>query len=341
MAGRPVTSEVANSLNAMQYFRIVSLLCMAVAPLLVAFVMNPKESVAVTLRAAVLAVTLVALAYAFYGVPWGNNGTTIVRIRNFYGTLEVQQSPEERVLMHGKTLHGSQWRTAAMQEAPTTYYGGGSGLGQLLAYHPKRRPVMPMRIGVVGMGVGTIAAYGLPGDSIRFYELNPGVIELARGNNAYFSFVTRSAAQVDIVAGDGRLSLERELKQQGSQKFDILVLDAFNGDTIPVHLLTTEAMEIYLQHLAADGVFAIHVSSRVLDLSPVLLGAMEHFHLHGTMTSSGNQENNVSSDWVLFSHNPEMLRTPGLRRYGQPLDKGKKPVLWTDDYTNITTLLYR
>lgn len=334
-----ISPPVAAALAEMQYFRYAFLGCLLVAPFLVAFLV--KRDIGTTaLRSATVAAVILVLAWGFYGVPWGRNGTTLLRVRNFYGVLEVQQSPEERVLMHGKTVHGSQWRAPARRSLPTTYYGEGSGLGQLLAYHPKRRQSLPMRVGVVGMGAGTLAAYGRPGDTIRFYELNPAVTEMVRGPQAYFTFLPMSSAQVAVVPGDGRLSLERELDQHGSQNFDVLVLDAFNGDAIPVHLLTTEAVDLYLQHLAPSGVLAIHTSSTTLDLSPVLFGVMEHFRLHGTVTSMGDRENKVSSTWVLLSRDPEQLRTPGLRRYGQPLDTGKTPVLWTDDHTNIIRLLF-
>jgi spermidine synthase len=224
---------------------------------------------------------------------------------------------------------------------PTTYYGPESGFGQLMLYHPKRNPISPMRIGVVGMGAGTLAAYGVAGDYFRFYELNPGVDQLVRGKNAWFSYVNDSRAEVDVVLGDGRISLERELQARRPQNFDVLVLDAFNGDAVPVHLLTEEAIQTYLSHLAADGVLAVHVSSTTVDLSPVLLAAKERMQLAGIVTELSDSRSNVSSIWILLARNPEALRTAGLSRCGRPLEMGRKPVSWTDDYTNIAALPYR
>ena len=197
-----------------------------------------------------------------------------------------------------------------------------------------------MNIGVIGMGTGTIAAYGLPGDYVRFYELNPGVEDLVSGQNAWFSYVNESKARVDIVLGDARLSLERELQQGKPQNFDVLILDAFNGDAIPVHLLTVEAFQTYLQHLAPGGVLLVHVSSSTLDLSPVLLAITRKLELSAAMAYSADPASSISSIWVLFARNPELLRTPALRRSARPLDQGQRPVLWTDDHTDITRLLY-
>jgi hypothetical protein len=316
------------------------LLCIPLVPILGVSLIKPRQSHFTFAALALLSLTLVLLAYSFYRVPWGKNGVTVARIRNFYGVLEVQQLPEETVLMHGKTLHGSQLRAPNLRQMPTTYYAPESGFGQFMLSHPKRNPVSPMRIGVIGMGTGTIAAYGLPGDYVRFYELNPGVKEMVSGQNAWFSYINDSRARVDIVLGDGRLSLERELQQGKPQNFDVLILDAFNGDAIPVHLLTVEAFQTYVQHLAPDGALVVHVSSSTLDLSPVLLGIMQQTGLHGTMAYSADEATKISSIWVLFARNPELLRSAGLRRVGRPLDQGQQRVLWTDDHTDITRLLY-
>ena len=336
-----MNSDIAASFQQMQYFQASALLCVPVVPLVGMFVMRPKEGLPTAPVAGLLVSLLLLLGYGFYRVPWASNGPTVARIRNFYGALEVQQSPEQTVLMHGKTMHGSQWRMPSMRRMPTTYYGPESGFGQLMLYHPKRNPISPMRIGVVGMGAGTLAAYGVAGDYFRFYELNPGVAQLVRGNNAWFSYVNDSRAKVDVVLGDGRISLERELQEGHPQNFDILVLDAFNGDAVPVHLLTEEAILTYLSHLAADGVLAVHVSSTTVDLSPVLLAAKERMQLAGIVTELSDSRSNVSSIWILLARNPEALRTAGLSRCSQPLEMGRRPVLWTDDHTNIVALPFR
>ena len=338
--GTRLSPQVARGFEQMGYFQAGALLCIPLVPIFGVSLIKPKQSHFTFAALALLSLTLVLLAYSFYRVPWGKNGVTVARIRNFYGVLEVQQLPEETVLMHGKTLHGSQLRAPNLRQMPTTYYVPESGFGQFMLSHPKRNPVSPMRIGVIGMGTGTIAAYGLPGDYVRFYELNPGVKEMVSGQNAWFSYVNDSRARVDIVLGDGRLSLERELQQGRPQNFDVLILDAFNGDAIPVHLLTLEAFQTYLQHLAPDGALVVHVSSSTLDLSPVLLAIMQQTGLYGTMAYSADEATKISSIWVLFARNPELLRSAGLRRVGRPLDQGQERVLWTDDHTDITRLLY-
>lgn len=333
--------RIAQSVHDMHYFQVATLLSLPIVPVLGARVVRPQASLPSAIKFAGMVIVLAILSYALYTVPWANNGVTVARTRNFYGVLEVQKAPDKITLMHGRTVHGAQWLAPSRKQLPTIYYGPDSGLGELILSHSKRNPVTPMRFGIVGMGAGTIAAYGMPGDSMRFYELNPSVAELATGPNAWFSYVRDSHARVDIVLGDGRLSLEKELKQGISQNFDILVLDAFNGDAIPVHLLTQEAMETYLRHLAPNGVLAVHVSSTTLDLSPVLLALAQHFRLHGTIMNLTDRLSDVSSVWILLSRDPEVLQTRALRMFGRPLDQGKKPILWTDDYTNITGLLNR
>ena len=332
--------QVAAGFEDMRYFQAAGLLLIPLVPVLAISLIKPKQG-HLTLAAITTAVLSVALlGYGLYRVPWGKNGATVARVRNFYGVLEVQQSPTETLLMHGKTLHGSQLRDPNLRQMPITYYAPESAFGQFMLTHPKRNPVSPLKIGIIGMGTGTIAAYGLQGDSIRFYELNPGVDEMVRGTNAWFSFVNGSRAQVNVVLGDGRLSLEREWQRGEKQNFDILILDAFNGDAIPVHLLTLEAFRTYMQQLATDGVLVLHVSSTTLDLSPVLLGAMQQTGLHGIMTYSADTATKISSVWVLMSRNEEALRRPSLLRMGGPLNQGNTPVVWTDDHTNILPLLY-
>lgn len=345
LAGAPflamrLSPEVAAGFTEMRYFQAAALLSIPLVPILAIALIKPRQNHFTLAAIALAGLSLVLLGYSLYRVPWGKNGTTVARVRNFYGVLEVQQSPEETMLMHGKTLHGSQLRAPKLRQMPITYYAPESAFGQFILTHPKRNPAVAMRIGVIGMGTGTIAAYGLPGDSIRFYELNPGVDEMVRGKDAWFTFVNDSRAQVDVVLGDGRLSLEREWQRGERQNFDVLILDAFNGDAIPVHLLTLEAFQTYMQQLAPDGVLVLHVSSSTLDLSPVLLGAMQQTGLHGMMTYSADPATKISSIWVLMSRNEEVLKRPALQRLSGPLNQGKAPVIWTDDHTDILRLLY-
>src|SRR5262249_23747021 len=161
-----------------------------------------------------------------------------------------------RTLVHGGIRHGTQYAT--VPRYPTNYYVPTSGVGRLLLPHPAG----PIRVGLIGMGIGTIATYGAEGDVMRFYEINPQVVRFAEEG---FTFLSDSHAKVEIVMGDARLSLERE----PDETFDVLVVDAFSGDAIPVHLMTTQAMELYKRHLKPGGVIAMHVSNRFLNLVPV------------------------------------------------------------------------
>ena len=192
-------------------------------------------------------------------------------------------------LYNGGTLHGMQFIDPAKHAIATTYYSGHSGVGQALEYYQQKsaRSGDPLRVGVVGLGVGTLAAYVHSSQTIRFYEINPEVSRLAESYFTYLADARGRGAAVEIVHGDARLSLERELKQ-APQAFDLLVLDAFSSDSIPTHLLTQEAFDVYLRHLAPQGAVALHVSNRNLDLAPVVYGLAEHFKLDAVQIFSRN-----------------------------------------------------
>ena len=184
----------------------------------------------------------------------------------------------------------------------------------------------------MGLGVGTIAAYGQAGDTMRFYEINPLVIDLAKEP---FTFLSKSPATVEVISGDARLSLERESPQQ----FDVLVLDAFSGDSIPVHLLTREAMEIYLRHMKPDGIIAIHVSNRYVNLAPVVdrLAAANSL-LQWTITNNESSYLELAaSEWVLLSGTAQAFN--GLQDYGVAPKSWPDFEAWTDDYNNLFELL--
>jgi hypothetical protein len=187
---------------------------------------------------------------------------TIVSKRNFYGVLRVQEwSPDtvnhRRSLIHGTIMHGTQYMEPVFRRRPTTYYTTTSGIGLLLeVLHPT---VRPLKVGVIGLGTGTLAAYGAIGDVYRFYDINPQVMRIAQQD---FTYLQDSDATIQLVLGDARLSLERELAQGQSQQFDVLVIDAFSSDAIPVHLITTEALDVYLKHMKPGGVIAFHVTNR-------------------------------------------------------------------------------
>lgn len=272
--------------------------------------------------------------------------------RNFFGVLRVIEDDKgdpryhRFTLMHGRIQHGFQYQAAFRHNWPTTYYGGGSGVGMALRYHPARGqdPSNPksLRIGVVGLGAGTLASYGQPGDYIRFYEINPEVVRLA---GKYFTFLKNCRARVEIVAGDARIALEQERERGEFQRFDVLAIDAFSGDAIPVHLLTRQCLEIYRAHLKPDAILALHVSSRYFDLVPVARGLADLHAQQGTQAAliscpSSRSEGISTSDWVLVTANREFLNMEEIRQAIRPWrEEDGAPMLWTDDYSNLFHLL--
>ena len=262
----------------------------------------------------------------------------IARARNFYGVLSVRErfadDPKHhgRILFHGNTVHGYQLLAEDDKDTPTSYYSTNGGVGLTLQHF---RPEAPIRVGAVGLGAGTIAAYGRPGDLYRFYEINPLVVDMA---HRYFTFLDDSEATIEIVLGDARLSLERQPPQQ----YDVLVLDAFSGDTIPVHLLTREAMEIYLRQIAADGVIAIHISNRHVNLIPVVLELAGHFDLPSVLIrqSQVNRFRANPSDWMLLTRNEQFLDSEAIRSAASHPDRWPDFPLWTDQYNNLLHILH-
>lgn len=269
--------------------------------------------------------------------PMGNQ-QTIENTRNFFGVLTVVEEhaddpvQSKRLMQHGTTYHGLQFQSEDRRRLPTSYYCPDSGIGLLLTNWPGKAP---RRIGVVGLGVGTIAAYGEPADTIRFYEINPEVVRMCR---QYFTYLDDSSAEIEIVLGDARLSMEYE----SPQGYDVLVLDAFSSDAIPVHLLTTEAFAIYLSHLAPDGVLAVHISTQHLDLQSILWKLVGHLGLESRWVESDEktQTGAMASDWILMSQTKNVLeQTIFDRRQSLPYTDLSGVPLWTDDHLNLLKVL--
>lgn len=265
--------------------------------------------------------------------------------RNYYGVVRVRSLggenwPGQRyALIHGVTIHGFQYVDPQLRSVATAYFGETGGGGLAILNHPGRGH--GMRVGILGLGIGTLAAYGQPEDVYRFYEINPLVIQLAEGQAGYFSYLDDCQAQVEIIPGDARLSLEAELSAAGSQEYDVLVLDVFSSDSIPVHLLDREAFELYLQHLAPDGILAVHISNRHLDLIPVVWTLGEHFQLTRTVIEDpGDYTTIFHSLWVLLAREPALLAAPGIAGRGLVLEDYAPTLrLWTDDYSNLIQIL--
>ncbi|HEY1289650.1 MAG TPA: fused MFS/spermidine synthase [Burkholderiales bacterium] len=258
--------------------------------------------------------------------------------RGFYGVLRVKEygSAGEpghlRRLVHGTIMHGEQY-----MERPrfiTTYYQETSGIGVAIKSREERGPI---RVGVIGLGTGTIAAYGRPGDVYRFYDIDPRVVQLARQE---FTFLGDSPAKVEIALGDARLTLERE----PPQNFDVLAVDAFSSDAIPVHLITREALGIYLKHMKSDGIVAFHVSNRFLDLIPVVARIAKEQGAHAVLVNDDPDDEDESlrsrSDWVLVSRDPAALEAePIVEGGGVEAEDQPRWRTWTDDYSNLIQIL--
>jgi SAM-dependent methyltransferase len=256
--------------------------------------------------------------------------------RNFYGALLVYDttgdppSDNVRQLAHGSIKHGSQFLDPERRHEPTTYYGETSGIGRAI----DSAPAAPRRVGLIGLGAGTLATYGRSGDVYRFYEINPQVFALA---DKEFSFLRDSEARIERVLGDARLALERE----PAQGFDVLAVDAFSGDSVPVHLLTAEAMDVYLRHMKPDGVIAFHVTNRFLALAPVITKVAEARGLHAVLVHDEAEQSDWlhRTDWVLVARDPQVLARELIREAATPIatKPGQRP--WTDDFNNLLGVL--
>lgn len=283
---------------------------------------------------AALAGTILLAAYACRET-WRDVRGARLLVRNFYGALRVEEFMDYgrkiRQLSHGTIIHGVQFINPLLRHQPTTYYAFTSGIG--LSWTALSRSG-PLRIGVVGLGTGTLAAYGRAGDTLRFYDINPAVVRIAR---TQFTYLADCPAHVDIVLGDARLSMARE----PSQRFDILVIDAFSGDSIPVHLLTREACQIYWRHLKPDGVLAVHISNHYLDLAPVVQLAAQDSHKQAWQVDNESDDaaEVFPSTWVLVANRAgffdDRLFSGELARIEAPAHL--RP--WTDNYSNLWEIL--
>ncbi len=266
----------------------------------------------------------------------GSNPITQKVWRNFYGVLSVKHKNGNNLttLNHGNIIHGAQF-TGNLQFEPTTYYGKRSGVGLAILNHPKYRK--RIHIGIIGLGTGTLAAYGKKGDSLSFYEINPQVVEIAKSQ---FTYLKNSPSKINIVLGDGRLSLEKEV-QENKEKYDLLIVDAFSDDAIPLHLLTNEALSVYLKRLSRpDGIIAFHISNQYIDLKPVLVQLAIKYHLQHAFINSPASNINMASEWALLTYNKKILEIPAIANYKYPENKKYKEIsLWTDNYSNLFQVL--
>jgi hypothetical protein len=341
----------------------------------------------------IIAMTLIGVL-TFAGPTTLTNARILTRVRNFYGVMTVAQRGDAgssyRLLQHGRIIHGLQFMDPARAKSPFSYYGPQSGLAKTIgAMHAHRRA---MRIGVIGLGAGSIAAFGRSGDELRFYEIDPGVERLAR---SYFTYLRDTPAKTSVILGDARLSLERTqdifgdvalspppvlrgrvregvrasgvsstqppprpspgvpeegekmppdvphipLKREPSENFDLLVLDAFSGDSIPIHLLTAEAFDQYLRHLRSDGLIAMQITNRYLDLQPAVARIATHLGLRGIVIASDLPKSptatEFSSIWVILAQEQTVAELIDLREAGKPLPTMNDAGMWTDGHSSL------
>jgi hypothetical protein len=282
------------------------------------------RSVYIDALAAVATVAMVAVA----GANWLALQSQVVAVdRNFYGSMRVTEtsgpagSGRLRTMVHGSVNHGSQFLDKERRHIPLTYYTPHTGVGQLLS----RQSAGPRRVGLVGLGAGALASYGRPGDVFCFYEINPLVVRLAK---THFSYLSDSPAQVEVVLGDARVMLSR----QPDQRFDVLAVDAFTGDSVPVHLLTREAMAVYSRHLKPDGVLALHLSNLHLELTQVAVAMGREMNWRSSViaTPADSRFESAGAIWVLMSRG-QSVPAPSTRTVSGPV--------WTDEHSSLLQVL--
>jgi len=258
----------------------------------------------------------------------------VAKWRNFYGILHVTDRPDAqggmRELTHGRIKHGSQYMDQAKRDRPISYYGPHSGVSLALTALPEG----PRKIGVIGLGTGTMAAFGRSGDLVRFYEINPLVQKIA---TTWFTFLPDSKAKIEVVLGDARIQMDHE-----SSVFDFIAVDAFSSDAIPMHLLTAEAAEIYRQHLTPGGLLLFHISNRSLNLEPVVRGIAQRLNWNAAQILAEDNPATAedASRWVILTENLELLQkiAQGAPHVGWT-DPKRKPILWTDDFASLWHVL--
>lgn len=310
------------------YFELpIALIVCAILMLVVIEYRAWRFTIAVSFAVAV-GVVLAASAYVT-----SYQSSALVMVRNFYGGLRVQEYEkgtidETRMLVHGTVDHGMQFTTPKRRHEHITYYGPESGIG--LAINALRHP--SLRVGIIGLGAGSLASFAEHGDVFRFYEINPLVETIAK---TYFTYLADCRGKTDIILGDGRLSLEREPDQQ----YDLLVIDAFSGDAIPVHLITKQALELYFHHLKPTGILALNITNTHLDLEPVVDRLSQELGKHAILIENDRDEKKkvYSSNWALVSSQP--ITSPKILDAAEKLTSRPDLRVWTDDYSNLFQIL--
>ncbi len=283
---------------------------------------------------------LAALGYGLTDVATTSLRGSLSTTRGFYGVLKVNDNDSEiagahhLTLQHGATIHGLQYVDPEKRVEPSSYYTSTSGIGRLLRAH---KPGGGRRVGAIGLGCGTLAAWGRAGDTFRFYEINDDVARLATST---FTYLKDSKAKTELVMGDARLSMERE----ADQRYDVIVLDAFSSDAIPVHLLTLEAFDHYQRHLKPDGAIVVHVSNRYLDLHPVVYRIADKIGFPAITIDDNDTAYEdagfYGSDWIIITRNQVLLQQPLLKDVTkETVEFPARIMYWTDERSDLLSIL--
>ncbi|MCC7170912.1 MAG: fused MFS/spermidine synthase [Planctomycetes bacterium] len=285
-----------------------------------------------------LGVGLLALAWALRSRVVAVDEVVRARVRDFFGVLTVVEDDGKfgpfRMLVNGSINHGTQYTGETVRRTATSYFAERSGADVAIRAHA-RREQGPLRIGIVGLGTGTIAAWAKPGDAVTFFEISPAVVSIAR---EWFTYLDDCAGDVAIELGDARLSLEAMRAAGKREAFDVLVIDAFSSDAIPMHLLTREAVALYLDVLPEDGVLAVHVSNRFLDLVPIVHTLAQDAGCHAVLVQREAPKTEAiheASKWVLLTRDESFTQQPYVQRWSRPLPELTNPILWTDEHASL------
>ncbi|SDR51832.1 hypothetical protein SAMN05444161_5119 [Rhizobiales bacterium GAS191] len=296
---------------------------------------------------AALAVFIAGVGRAVYG-EMSNEGSIVERVRNFYGVVKVYKTDEDDpqeysfAMQQAGVDQGSQYQAAAKRRLPACAYDEQSGIGLALRFQKKRRgadPNAPLRVGIIGLGAGMAAAHGRPGDVLRYYELNPAVTKLAI---RHFSFLQDGLARVEIAEGDGRILLERESQGGASQKFDVLIIDAFRGASPPMHLMTREAFDVYLRHLQQDGILAINFELDTFEMAPLHRGLAGAFGMKVNWFETDEERPGCDevSSWALYSRDAGLWAVPEVKEaISDWRDESTSKLVWTDNSANLMSII--
>jgi SAM-dependent methyltransferase len=327
-----------NLFHAYYEFPIGLGLCAVVTLLVLTREMLPRRGIAMRVGSAALA--LAACGYLAFLVVIMRDMVSGYRVvaRNFYGQLRVSDEGDPRIdddasrkLIHGVINHGEQMLAPQYRRMPVTYFCAESGIGRAM----RALEGGPRRIGILGLGCGTLAAYGRPGDTLRIYEINPLVLDIAR---TQFTYLADTPAKVEVALGDGRLVLESE----PSQQFDLLVMDAFSGDSVPVHLVTREAFQTYFRHLKPNGILAVNITNTYLDLRPVVERAASAFGKVALAYRFEPPEDDFLCFWCTWSlimDRSTLSAHPELKERAAVLQPARNFHIWTDDFSNMYSIL--